>query len=387
MAAKLWHYPFMLTEDIRMPTEPVDFMDCALSLAKLALGYTSPNPAVGATIIKDGVIVGLGYTQPPGSAHAEVMALRQAGGKARGATMYVTLEPCCHFGRTPPCTQAVIEAGICEVHVAMLDPNPLVSERGVEELKKAGIKVYLGEYEEKAQEINEAYTKFIITGLPFVTAKFAMSIDGKIATKNGDSKWISSDEARKYVHNLRHTVDAIMVGANTVIVDDPRLTARGSCGKGGRAKLQPVRVIVDGKGRTPTSAKVFNQPGKTIVAVAKPLSAKKTKAFGKVRAEIIELPAQNELIDLAELLKELGKREITSVLVEGGSMLLGHLFDQGLVDKVVTFISPVVIGGEKAKTAVGGKGVDRVAEALEIKQVKVDRIGDNLMVCGYLNKE
>lgn len=218
-----------------MPTEPVDFMDCALSLARLALGYTSPNPAVGATIVRDGVIVGLGYTQPPGSAHAEVMALRQAGDKACGATMFVTLEPCCHSGRTPPCTQAVIEAGIGEVHIAMLDPNPLVSERGVKELKKAGIEVYLGEYEEKAQEINEAYTKFITTGIPFVTTKFAMSIDGKIATKNGDSKWISSDEARKYVHNLRHTVDAIMVGANTIIIDDPRLTARGSCGKGGRS--------------------------------------------------------------------------------------------------------------------------------------------------------
>lgn len=370
-----------------MPTEPVDFMECALSLAKLALGYTSPNPAVGAVVVREGVIVGLGYTQPPGSTHAEVMALRQAGEKARGATMYVTLEPCCYFGRTPPCTQAIIEAGICEVHVSLLDPNPLVSGRGLEELRKAGVKTCLGEYEEKAREINEAYIKFITTGLPFVTAKFAMSLDGKIATRNGDSKWISSDEARKYVHNLRRTADAIMVGANTVIVDDPRLTVRGGCGKGGRTKLQPFRVIVDGKGRTPTSAQVFNQPGKTIIAVAKPLSDAKAKTFSKVGAEVIELPARRGLIDLVELLAELGRRQITSILVEGGSTLLGHLFDQRLVDKVLAFVSPMIIGGEKAKTAVGGNGVDRVAEALRIKQVKVDRFGDNLLVSGYLNRE
>ncbi len=370
-----------------MPTEPVDIMDCALSLAKLALGYTSPNPAVGAAIVKDGVMVGLGYTQPPGSAHAEVMALRQAGEKARGSTMYVTLEPCCYFGRTPPCTKAILEAGIGEVHVAMLDPNPMVSGKGIKELEKAGIKTFVGEYEETAQEINEAYIKFITTGLPFITVKFAMSLDGKIATKNGDSKWISNDEARKYVHNLRHTVDAIMVGANTVIVDDPQLTVRGACGKGGRAKLQPIRVIVDGKGRTPTSARVFSEPGKTIVVTAKPLSKAKVKAFNKIGAEIIELLSEGELIDLLRLSKELGKRQITSILVEGGSILLGHLFDQGLVDKVVTFISPLVIGGEKAKTAVAGKGVGNVLEALAVKRVRVDKIGDNLMVCGYLSKD
>lgn len=369
-----------------MLTQPPDFMGCALSLAKLALGYTSPNPAVGAVIVKEGMIMGLGYTQPPGSAHAEIMALRQAGEKARGATMYISLEPCCYFGHTPPCTRAIIEAGISEVHIAMLDPNPLVSGRGLEELEKAGIKVYFGEYEEKAREINEAYIKFITTGLPFVTAKFAMSLDGKFATRNGDSKWISSDEARKYVHNLRHTTDAIIVGANTVIIDDPRLTARGGCGKGGRTKLQPLRVIVDGKGRIPLTAQIFKQPGKTIIAVAEPIIKEKKKALTEAGAEIIELPAKEGLIDLAELLAELGKRQITSVLVEGGSTLLGHLFDRGLVDKVLTFISPIIIGGEKAKTPVGGEGVDKVVEALQLKQVRVERLGDNVLVSGYLTK-
>ncbi len=368
-----------------MLTQPPDFMECALSLAKLALGYTSPNPAVGAVIVKEGIIVGLGYTQPPGSAHAEIMALNQAGEKAQGSTMYVSLEPCCYFGRTPPCTKAIIEAGISEIHVAMIDPNPLVCGQGIKELERAGIKVYLGEYEEKAREINEAYIKFITTGLPFVTAKYAMSLDGKIATKSGDSKWISSDEARKYVHNLRHTVDAIMVGVNTIITDDPRLTARGSCGKGGTTKLQPLRIIVDGKGRTPLSAQVFKQPGKTIIVVEKPIAKEKAEAFAKVGAEVLELSATEGLIDLAELMTELGKRQITSVLVEGGSTLFGHLFDQGLVDKVLTFISPVIIGGEKAKTPVGGEGVNRVIEAFQLKRIKVEKLGDDILVSGYLN--
>ena len=370
-----------------MLTQPPEFMDCALSLAKLALGHTSPNPAVGAVIVKEGLIVGLGYTQPPGSAHAEIMALRQAGEKARGSTMYISLEPCCYFGRTPPCTQAIIEAGISEVHIAMLDPNPLVSGRGLEELKKAGIKVYPGEHEEKAREINEAYVKFITTGLPFVTAKFAMSLDGKIATKSGDSKWISSDEARKYVHNLRHTVDAIMVGANTVLIDNPCLTARRGCGEEGRTKLQPLRIIVDGKGRTPLSAQIFKQPGKTIIAVAKPIVEKKGQAFTKAGAEVLELPATGGLIDLAKLMTELGKRQITSVLVEGGSTLFGYLFDRGLVDKVLTFISPVIIGGEKAKTPVGGIGVNRVVNAFQLEQVRVEKLGADILVSGYLKRE
>ena len=204
----------------------MDYMKQALSLAKLALGQVSPNPAVGAIIVKDDVVIGQGYTQPPGSWHAEVMALKQAGEKARGAVMYVTLEPCCHFGHTPPCTKAVIAAGISEVHMATLDPNPLVAGRGADELERAGIKTYVGENESEAREIIEAYIKFITTGMPFVTAKFAVSLDGKIATKNGDSEWISGIDSRKYVHYLRYTTDAIMVGANTVIADDPHLTCR-----------------------------------------------------------------------------------------------------------------------------------------------------------------
>jgi diaminohydroxyphosphoribosylaminopyrimidine deaminase / 5-amino-6-(5-phosphoribosylamino)uracil reductase len=363
---------------------PKDFMECALSLAGLALGYTSPNPAVGAVVVRDGVVVGLGHTQPLGSVHAEIMALRQAGSRAKGATMYVTLEPCCHHGRTPPCTQAIIDAGITEVHVALIDPNPLVSGKGLKILEKAEIKTFVGQCEEGVQEINEGYIKFITTGMPFVIAKFAMSLDGKIATQNGDSKWISGEESRKFVYYLRHIVDAVMVGANTVVADDPQLSARGCGGKGGKTKLQPLRVIVDGKGRTPLSARIFEEPGKTLVAVAKPLNAKAAEGFRKTGAEIVELPAEKDVIDLGELLRLLGKREVTSVLVEGGSGLFGSLFDRGLVDKVLAFISPIIIGGDGAKSAVGGNGVNTVVEALRLNRVKMIEFGDDILISGYV---
>ena len=239
------------------------YMGQALSLARLALGQASPNPAVGAVVIKKGTVVGQGYTQPPGSHHAEVLAIKQAGEAARGSVMYVTMEPCAHYGRTPPCTEAIISAGIRGIHMAMLDPNPVVSGRGKDQLEQKGIRTYLGEDAEEAKEINEAYIKFITTGLPFITAKFAISLDGKIATRTGNSRWISGPESRKYVHCLRYTSDAIMAGANTVIADDPHLTTRCSGGKGGTARKQPLRVIVDGEGRTPLTARVFNEPGDT----------------------------------------------------------------------------------------------------------------------------
>jgi len=348
------------------------------------LGYTSPNPAVGAVVVRDGIVVGLGHTQPPGCEHAEIMALQQAGERAKGATMYVTLEPCCHQGRTPPCTKAIIEAGITEVHVAMIDPNPVVSGKGLSQLEEAGVKTYIREDIEKAREINEGYIKYITTDLPFVIAKFAMSLDGKIATQSGDSKWISGEESRKYVHNLRHIVDAVMVGANTVLVDDPQLSARGCSGRGGKTKHQPLRVIVDGKGRTPLGARLFKEPGKTLMAVARPFDDKKAEQFKGAGAEIVELPAKRGEIDLEELLKVLGKRRVTSVLVEGGNKLFGSLFDQGLVDKVMAFVSPIIIGGSEAKSAVGGDGVKVMAEAHKLNRVKVSAFGEDILVSGYL---
>lgn len=362
----------------------MDYMGQALSLAKLALGQVSPNPAVGAVVVKNNAVVGQGYTQPPGSWHAEISALKQAAENTRGGTLYVTLEPCNHYGRTPPCTKAIIDAGIAEVHLAMIDPNPLVSGQGKSELEKEGLKVKVGEHEEEANEINEAYVKFISTGLPFVTAKFAMSLDGKIATRSGDSRWISGEEARKYVHHLRYISDAIMAGVNTILADDPRLTTRCCGGRGGTVRKQPLRVIVDGRGRTPLSARIFGEPGNTLLALGRTVKPEDKASFAQAGAEVVEFPSDGGRVNLTKLLKALGEREITSVLVEGGGILLGSLFDEGLVDKIIAFIAPIIIGGEEAKMAVGGKGVEKLVDSNRLERVRVERLGKDLMVSGYV---
>lgn len=362
----------------------MDYMAQALSLASLALGQVSPNPAVGAVVVKDEVVIGQGYTQPPGDAHAEVMALKQAGDAARGATLYVTLEPCCHFGRTPPCSRSIVAAGINEVHFAMTDPNPMVAGGGQHELEALGIRTYTGEHEAEARELNEAYIRYITAGTPFVTAKFAASLDGKIATRSGDSRWISSSESRRYAHHLRYVTDAIMVGANTVLTDDPHLTARCCGGKGGTAKKQPLRVIIDGKGLIPLSARIFTEPGKTLLVWGRSAKPEEKAAFNQAGAEVLELPLGNGQVDMKELFQTLGRRGITSVLVEGGGTLLGSLFDSGLVDKVVAFIAPIIIGGENAVSAVAGGGVDKIADSIQLKRVRVEQLGQDLVVSGHV---
>ncbi|MFW6056828.1 MAG: bifunctional diaminohydroxyphosphoribosylaminopyrimidine deaminase/5-amino-6-(5-phosphoribosylamino)uracil reductase RibD [Chloroflexota bacterium] len=363
-----------------------DHMECALSLARLATGYSSPNPAVGAVVVRDGEVVGMGYTQPVGGHHAEIVALKQAGEKARGASLYVTLEPCCHFGRTPPCTRAIVEADVAEVHVAMLDPNPAVFGKGIAELNDAGIKTYVGTHEDTARQINEAYIKYITTGLPFITAKFAMSLDGKIATRTGHSQWISNEQARCYVHSVRHTVDAIMVGVNTLITDDPRLTARGCCGKSGCTTKQPVRVVVDGSGRTPLNAKAFFQPGKTVVAWIGDGDGVKREQIEALGVEVLSVEGSEDLVDLEALLRTIASRGVSTVLLEGGSELLGYAFDHGLVDKVLAFIAPIIIGGKEGRTAVGGIGASTVSEALDLERVEVKSFADNVLVSGYVKK-
>jgi diaminohydroxyphosphoribosylaminopyrimidine deaminase/5-amino-6-(5-phosphoribosylamino)uracil reductase len=362
----------------------MDFMEQAISLARLAQGSVSPNPAVGAVLVKDGVVVGQGFTQPPGGHHAEIVGIEQAGANARGATLYVTLEPCCHFGRTPPCTRAIIAAGIKSVHVAMIDPNQAVSGKGVKELENSGIRVSLGEHNKQALQINEAYAKYITTGMPFVTVKFAMSLDGKIATRTGDSKWISNIESRQFAHGLRHTSDAIMAGVNTVLADNPHLTTRSSGGRGGTTRKQPVRIIIDGKGRTPQSARIFHESGKTILVLGRPAGIGEREAFSKLGTEIMEMPSTNGLIGLKPVFEMLGKREITSVLVEGGGILVGSLFDQRLVDRVFAFISPVIIGGE-AGMAVAGQGVDKLSDAHRLEKVTTTRFGEDILISGYVS--
>lgn len=360
----------------------MDYMSRAIGLAKRALGSTSPNPAVGAVIVKDGAIVGEGYTRPPGSFHAEIVALHKAGEKSKGATLYVSLEPCCHWGRTPPCTRSIIAGGISNVHMSMLDPNPLVSGKGKEALEKAGIKTYTGEGQEKASKVNEAYIKFITTGVPFVIAKFAMSLDGKIATRSGDSRWITNEASRGIVHKLRHRVDAILVGINTVIADDPLLTARDS--KNRPYPRQPLRVVLDSQGRIPDRAQLLRQPGKTLLAVQEEISPADLERLRKPGVDVVRLPVKDSLIDLRALLRELGKRQVTSLLVEGGSTVLGSFFDERLVDNVQAYIAPLIIGGKDARTAVGGLGAGLMSNSLHLKETHIQIARGDIIISGYL---
>jgi diaminohydroxyphosphoribosylaminopyrimidine deaminase / 5-amino-6-(5-phosphoribosylamino)uracil reductase len=363
----------------------MDYMALALSLATLAQGQVSPNPAVGAVLVKNGAIIGQGYTQPPGCDHAEIVALKQAGREAHNSILYVTLEPCCHSGRTPPCTQSIINAGVKEVHFSLIDPNPLVAGRGKSELEAAGIKTYIGEYAYQAARMNEAFIKYISTGYPFVTVKFACSLDGKIATRSGDSKWITGDLARKQVQHIRYVSDAVMTGANTVIADDPRLTVRLAV-KGGITHKQPLRVIVDGLGRTPANARLFKEPGKILIALGSAIDTQTKNTLTNTGADILELPSNEGVIDLQQLFKDLGKRQITSVLVEAGGILTGSLFDAALVDKVVAFLAPIIIGGTEARPSVAGQGVLKLSDCFKLKDTQVEMVGEDIMISGYVSK-
>ena len=358
------------------------YMERALALARDAAGSTSPNPAVGAVAVRNGEVVGEGHTQPAGQAHAEIMALRQAGSKARGATLFVTLEPCSHFGRTPPCTDAIIEAGVVSVTIAVMDPNPLVFGQGAARLLDAGVSVGVGDGEDEAAELIAPHAKFIRTGTPLVTAKFAMSLDGKIATRTGDSKWITSEESRRYAHELRRRSDAIMVGIGTALADDPQLTARDA--DGDPLPRQPLRVIVDSAGRLPSDAALLAQPGDTLVAMAREDADARTR-LESAGASVFAAGDDGRgdgRVNLGALLAELGRRKITSVLVEGGGGLLGSLFDEGLVDRMVGFVAPVIIGGSDALSPVGGSGAAMMADAVRLSGARVERVGGDVVVMG-----
>ena len=357
------------------------YMSHALEFARRAEGRVSPNPPVGAVLVRDGEVIGRGYTQPPGQSHAEVLALREAGEAARGAALYTTLEPCSHHGRTPPCTDAIIEAGVAEVHAAVLDPNPNVRGGGLAILAESGVGTRIGEGEAKARLLLEAYVKYVTTGTPFVTAKFAMSLDGKIATRIGDSKWISGEKARRRVHRLRAASDAVMVGIGTVLADEPRLTARDKTG--GPLDRQPLRVVVDTRGRMPVDAPMLGEPGRTLVAVGD-LGEPGAATLRDAGAEVVSLPGDGPSVDLAALMDHLASEHgVTSLFVEGGATLLGSLFDLGLVDKVIAFVSPVIVGGRTAPTPVAGAGFERMADTLRLERVRWDRYGRDMAITGY----
>ena len=359
-------------------------MQRALQLAREAPYSTSPNPTVGAVVVANGEIVGEGVTQPPPGSHAEVVALEQAGDKARGAAMYVTLEPCSHQGRTPPCTNAIISAGIADVHYSILDPDPNVSAGGHKALEAAGVETVAGEGEDEARLINEAFLKHRTTGLPFVVAKFAASLDGRISAASGDSRWISGPEARQWAHQLRTRIDAIIVGSSTILIDDPQLTARPDEVE---AERQPLRVVVDTRGRTPPMARVFTGSAKTLVATAADAPAPWFASIEATGAEVLTLDKHGEHVDLKLLLEELGRRDIVNLLVEGGGMVLGSFFDRALVDKVQAIIAPLIVGAAEAHTAIAGKGAYRMADALRLRDITIDRLGDDILVTGYPNYE
>ncbi|WP_088552971.1 bifunctional diaminohydroxyphosphoribosylaminopyrimidine deaminase/5-amino-6-(5-phosphoribosylamino)uracil reductase RibD [Calderihabitans maritimus] len=362
------------------------FMREALNLARNGLGRTSPNPAVGALIVKEGRVIGRGYHRKAGTPHAEILALREAGKEAEGATLYVNLEPCSHYGRTPPCSEAIIKAGIKRVVAAMVDPNPKVAGRGLAHLKAAGIKVKVGVLEEEARKLNEFFIKHITTGFPFVTLKGAMTLDGKIATVTGDSRWVTGPLAREYVHQLRDQYDAIMVGVGTVLADDPLLTTRLPEGQG----RDPVRVIVDSRLRIPLEAKVVNISEKssapTIVATTNLADPERKKVLEDKGVEVLTVNHKDSRVDLNHLMMLLGQRGIISVLLEGGAQLNASAIEAGIVDKILMFIAPKIIGGSLAPGPVGGRGIEKMQEALLLHEVEVTTIGADVLISAYIRK-
>ncbi len=365
----------------------VAYMRRAFSLARRAEGRTSPNPMVGAVIVKDGRVVGEGYHRRAGERHAEAEALSAAGEAARGATMYVTLEPCAHYGRTPPCVDAIIAAGIAEVYYAVSDPNPRVNGKAHARLEAAGVITRRGPCEEEARELNRPFFKHVMTGRPFVTAKFAMSLDGKIATRSGDSRWISNEAARRRAHELRNVTDAILIGAGTVISDDPRLTTRLSApaarsargGSDAPADIRhPLRIVADSRGRAPLQSRVFDPalPGKTALATTSAAPSAHRAALTARGVEVWELPAAEDgRVSLTALLDEIGRRGMLTLLVEGGSELLGAFFAEKLVDRVWAFVAPIIIGGRNAPGPVGGSGIETLSRAVRLCRLQVEMIG------------
>jgi diaminohydroxyphosphoribosylaminopyrimidine deaminase / 5-amino-6-(5-phosphoribosylamino)uracil reductase len=355
------------------------YMRMACRLAEKAAGRTSPNPMVGAVLVRDGKIIGAGFHQFAGGDHAEIVALKKAGEKARGATLYINLEPCNHYGRTPPCTRSLIAAGIKEVVVGMKDPNPLVSGKGLRALARAGIKVRTGVLQEECRVLNEAFIKFITRGVPFVTLKLAASLDGKIATASGDARWISCEESRATVHLLRNRYDAVLVGAGTVIADNPQLTCRMP---GGR---DPWRIILDARLRIPLGAEFLRQRGseKNIVVTSDTGPTGKIRALKKLGATVWRLPAHEGAVRWLPLLKKLAKTGIASVLIEGGATTAAGALKEKVVDKMLLFYAPKLLGGD-GRYMIDSLGVEHVKQSVMLRNLKIQKSGADLLVSGYL---
>ncbi len=359
-------------------------MKRALELARGGWGKTRPNPLVGAVIEKDGIVISEGYHHYLGGDHGELDALKKINFQGEGATLYVNLEPCSHYGKTPPCTEAIIKSKIKRVVVAMLDPNPLVAGKGIKVLRNHGIEVTTGVLEQEAIRLNEIFIKFITRQLPFCILKTAMTLDGKISTIKGDSRWISSDASRAYVHHIRDRVSAIMVGVHTVIQDNPQLNTRIP----GRQVSHPKRIIVDSYCRLPLSSLVVatsrEQP--TIVATTEGAPPDKILQLEERQVEVIQLPAKDGRVDLKTLMKELGKRQIDSVLLEGGGTLNYGALESAIVDKIMAFIAPKILGGKEAPTPVEGRGKDKIINAIHLSDFSVKPWDEDLLVEAYIER-
>lgn len=370
----------MLEGEILTRLTDEEYMQQALALAVKAEGDTSPNPMVGCVIVDDeGNIVGEGYHHKAGEPHAEVNALAEAKYLAKGATAYVTLEPCAHYGRTGPCCVALARAGIKKVVVACTDPNPKVAGQGIEYLRLQGVEVVTGVCEKEALRLNERFFTWITKERPFITLKYAMTLDGKIATANADSKWITGEAARTFAHRLRRQHDAVLVGIGTVLADDPELTTRMVQGK------NPVRVVLDTKLRISLMATVLNPAAETIIFTGMEADEDKANALDALpNVEVVRLSAEEGKLPIAKVVAALAERGITSLLVEGGSSVHGAFYDAGLADRVYAFVAPKIIGGKNALTAVGGEGSEFVAEGWLLEEVEVQKLGTDIMVTGLV---
>jgi len=357
------------------------YMEMAYGLAEKARGRTSPNPLVGAVVVRSGVVAGHGFHEKAGKPHAEILALGMAGRSAKRATLYLTLEPCVHWGRTPPCVDTVLAAGLKRAVVSAVDPNPLVHTRGIQRLREAGLDVSVGLLEERSSGLNEAYAKYITRKIPFVTLKAALTLDGKIACRTGDSKWISSAGTRDYIHLLRGEYDAIMIGVNTLVADDPRLTVRHPNWGGKRI----VRVILDSRLCFPPTAKILSTipRGRILVFAGGGAPAAKARALEARGAEVVVPGGRKKSWDLPDVLAELGRREIASLLVEGGSRLFTAFVENGLADKAVLTYAPRLVGGVAAPGFIGGKGAAKVGEGPALKKTRSFSIEDDIILEGY----
>ncbi len=360
------------------------YMKMALSLAELGRGWTSPNPMVGAVIVKDGNVVGKGFHQKAGGPHAEIHALKDAGEKAEGATLYVTLEPCNHTGRTPPCTEAVLRSGVKSVVVGMPDPNPGVAGGGDAFLRSRGLDVTVGVCEDECRRLNEAFVKFVTTGRPFVTMKCAATLDGRIATRTGDSKWISNVRSRQFVHQLRHAVDAILVGIGTVTKDNPSLTTRLE----GIEGSDPMRIVLDTHLSISPEARLLHlaSGSGTLIVTGRSVEPEKIRAIEKTGARVLAVDCRNDHVDLRALMKVLGEMDITSLLIEGGSQVNGSAVRSGIVDKVCLFYAPKFCGGDDGIPICSGPGVESMDQSITVEDIAVHRFENDVMIEGYVKR-